>query len=566
MNHDLVKMFVEKLDSFTISDYHGLNSPGLTCYLNSVLQVLFMTEDFREAVKRCCSKDSTTIDPHLGKLFADLQKSTAKTHNITKKLEISNVYEQRDAAEYFEKILCLTSPEASKIFKGELNHKTTCLKCKDTNDSRSFFWILPLAVEDLCGQTYSVEKGLKTFFKGEKVCGDNKMYCNRCDKKRDADFGCEMTQNPEILTLLLKRFSFDAKRRRYVKLHCKVDVPQTLHMENCKYDLYALVNHFGNLTGGHYTALIKSVDTQEWYHFNDDVVERVRQSLFESGDMSLRSCTAYLLMYRKVSRHPEKTDEGDQEAHCAQSDVEAEGRHDEAERGEALVPHHQLKDESCDGGLADSPGDLEHRLNQNEEVLIPTDTGADGDSYKPCLQTQRPHFAKLQKDGGQKSNKPNIHQPDVNSKENTCHPNTRGSPTAHLRTCYLDYMSEQNHESQKKRLNVNEPDQETQISNIAKTGTETTSVIDSSYSSSVSYLTGRLQSPFSVNEPAGCNFSPEPNRLKRSKEKMQHVVTADRSCKLETTQTVTKGERTAGPGEKRNAAKSGNIINRKPWR
>lgn len=32
-------------------DYHGLKSPGLTCYLNSILQVLFMTEDFREAVK-----------------------------------------------------------------------------------------------------------------------------------------------------------------------------------------------------------------------------------------------------------------------------------------------------------------------------------------------------------------------------------------------------------------------------------------------------------------------------------------------------------------------------------
>lgn len=106
-----------------------------------------------------------------------------------------------------------------EMFKGELNHKTTCLNCKEGNNSRSCFWTLPLAVEDSCCQTYSVvlcfpltkirvmyffqkyirgghagwmlclqEKGLKAFFKGEKVCGDNKMYCNRCNKKQDADF------------------------------------------------------------------------------------------------------------------------------------------------------------------------------------------------------------------------------------------------------------------------------------------------------------------------------------------------------------------------------------------
>nr|XP_033465067.1 ubiquitin carboxyl-terminal hydrolase 47-like [Epinephelus lanceolatus] len=115
MNHDIVQMFREKLDSLTISDYYGLDSPGLTCYLNSVLQVLFMTQDFREAVKRCCSEDSTSMDTVLEKLFADLQQNLAKTNHVIKKLGISNIYEQRDAAEYFEKILCLTSPEAAKV-------------------------------------------------------------------------------------------------------------------------------------------------------------------------------------------------------------------------------------------------------------------------------------------------------------------------------------------------------------------------------------------------------------------------------------------------------------------
>ncbi|XP_069575103.1 ubiquitin carboxyl-terminal hydrolase 12-like [Brachyistius frenatus] len=325
----LMKMFRNKLENLSISDYHGLNSPGLTCYLNSVLQVLFMTKEFREAVKRCCSQDSTTIDQHLRELFHDLGKRTARTHDVILKLGITDVYEQRDAAEYLEKILCLTSPEASKMFKGELNHKTTCGECNKRNDCRSLFWILPLAVEDSRSKTFNVE-GLQAFFRAQRLSGDDRMYCERCDEKRDADTEWEITQHPDVLTLLLKRFTFDDGRRCFVKLHCRAAAPRTLHLEKYVYDLYAVVNHFGTLSGGHYMAEIRSFETGCWYCFDDGTVKRSKPELL--GDDYLRSCTAYLLMYRK-------------------------GAGVEEERGEALPPppphHHQLKDHRG-GGMENS--------------------------------------------------------------------------------------------------------------------------------------------------------------------------------------------------------------------
>lgn len=62
-----------------------------------------------------------------------------------------------------------------------------------------------------------------------------------------------------------------------------------LSLQQCTYDLYALVNHFGNLTGGHYTADIKSFENGEWYRFNDDIVERVRRLILPVSNSSLVS-------------------------------------------------------------------------------------------------------------------------------------------------------------------------------------------------------------------------------------------------------------------------------------
>ncbi|XP_010773960.1 ubiquitin carboxyl-terminal hydrolase 12-A-like [Notothenia coriiceps] len=98
--------------------FNGLVNQGSTCYLNSVLQVLFMTKDFREAVERHTSDnpDTENIDLQLESLFGDLKSESANTLKITKKLCIKNVYEQQDAAECFEKILAKTSDGSSQVF------------------------------------------------------------------------------------------------------------------------------------------------------------------------------------------------------------------------------------------------------------------------------------------------------------------------------------------------------------------------------------------------------------------------------------------------------------------
>ncbi|XP_039466103.1 ubiquitin carboxyl-terminal hydrolase 47-like isoform X2 [Oreochromis aureus] len=478
MNHYLVSRFRKKLKSLPVADYHGLKSPGLTCYLNSVLQVLFMTENFRDALKspdqQRASKEPPIVDPELRRLFDDLQKQLAETRKITEKLGITDVFEQRDAAEYFEKILCMTSQDASKmgarqlfciqIFKGELNHRTTCCKCDTKNDSRSFFWILPLMMEDSRYKTYNLEQGLEAFFELQQVSGDDQIYCSRCDEKQNADIKWEITQHPDVLTLLLKRFTFDYKLRCYVKLHCKADVPQTLHLEKCTYELYAVVNHFGSLTGGHYTAEIKSYENGQWYSFNDGRVESVK--LFFAKENPLRSSTAYILLYRKVSKEAPNTEGGDHDDQCALSDVKAEGRSREAHRGDADVPHYQ-PERYYDKGkdiLKSFNGDLPKSCCDDEILgkLMNFSGEPDKQSNQRAAQINKTTDNRI-------SIKADAQWLDSNTKT---HVYPHISKTENVRTRKI-HETQQNSNSQKKRQNAQDTFWEVRDNTDTKTGTKT---------------------------------------------------------------------------------------------
>uniref|UniRef100_A0A3B3DJP6 Ubiquitin carboxyl-terminal hydrolase 26-like n=1 Tax=Oryzias melastigma TaxID=30732 RepID=A0A3B3DJP6_ORYME len=277
------RKFTESVNANSPFRYHSLMNHGATCYLNSVLQVLFMTEDFREAVNS--SSKSGFIDHHLKDLFKRLLTQTSDAYRIIQALGIEKVNEQQDAAEYLQKILRMTSPEAAQIFHGEMTERSSCLSCQKQVQTNVPFWLLPLSLGEPESEN-SVDGSIKNFFKISYFRGEDQMYCDNCDRKTDAAGMSVVKHHPDVLILLLKRFVFSYDYMSYVKINCAVEVPFSLNIpENQTYELYAVIDHFGDLRSGHYTSRIRSQQESRWLQFNSSSVSALEGcELSQKGD------------------------------------------------------------------------------------------------------------------------------------------------------------------------------------------------------------------------------------------------------------------------------------------
>jgi ubiquitin C-terminal hydrolase len=61
-----------------------------------------------------------------------------------------------------------------------------------------------------------------------------------------------------------------------------------LCLENMNYELFGIINHEGNIFGGHYYSYIKK---NKWFAFNDTTISEVQDIISDKN---------YCLFYRKI--------------------------------------------------------------------------------------------------------------------------------------------------------------------------------------------------------------------------------------------------------------------------
>ncbi|XP_045435553.1 ubiquitin carboxyl-terminal hydrolase 19 isoform X14 [Pipistrellus kuhlii] len=156
---------------------------------------------------------------------------------------------------------------------------------------------------------FTLDQCLTLFTRPEVLAPEEAWYCPQCKQHREASKQLLLWRLPNVLIVQLKRFSF----RSFIwrdKINDLVEFPvRNLDLSKfCigqkeeqlpSYDLYAVINHYGGMIGGHYTACARLPSDRSsqrsdvgWRLFDDSTVTTVDES-------QVVTRYAYVLFYRR---------------------------------------------------------------------------------------------------------------------------------------------------------------------------------------------------------------------------------------------------------------------------
>lgn len=269
----------------------GLKNLGCTCYMNSILQQLFMISSFREAILRCPSEQNDeSLLYHLQYIFSGLRSSDKQYINpkgFARSFKDSegnaiNIIEQMDVDEFFgsfmdklEPLLKTTKYEEliKQHFGGLQVTELIGKECPHRSERYEPFLSIPVEVKN----KRSLQEGLESYVAEEVLEGENSYQCDHCEAKVKAIRRVCVKHLPNYLIIALRRFEFDFDSMSREKLNDYFEFPMDLDMESYSqegleaekehknkeyysYKLRGIVIHTGTAESGHYYSYIGNND------------------------------------------------------------------------------------------------------------------------------------------------------------------------------------------------------------------------------------------------------------------------------------------------------------------
>jgi ubiquitin C-terminal hydrolase len=320
----------------------GLINFGATCYLNTALQCLYASTNFKNSMLLSSSEEThPPLFAELKRLFRDMEDGGTRVLKPKAFLRALNdsigsllyLNEQNDINEFLAILIdklnmCVSQPisvptRGDFVLQGNYNLKSKydvmrykvdyawlhsharemspltdalygqtisqilCGHCKKIHHNYETFSILMLAIPPSSKQSVTLDTCLKHHFQDHVLNADDhsdKWKCDKCAHTMESTQSLIAWRTPSILMISIKRF--DAQMQKdciAVKIPEILDMaPWTLKSDaNTKYKLKSIGIHIGSYHGGHYYAVVKD-NKGAWIKIDDDTVIPVTENDFDT--------------------------------------------------------------------------------------------------------------------------------------------------------------------------------------------------------------------------------------------------------------------------------------------
>ena len=336
-NEEIMKK-MKSPPSFKKHGHVGLKNLGCICYMNSILQQIYMVPTFRYAIMGFNGTNINELpdnDDSLNQLqimYSYLTLSEKEDYNPKNFCKAFkdydgnpiNVMVQQDSQEFFNNFFDKMENNLKKtkykyiindVFSGRTCSSVICDSCKHVSNRFEDFYNLTLEVKNISNLTDSLHKLITP----EKI---EDFKCSNCNKNVTINKRTSLSDLPNVLVFHLKRFYMNYEIERTEKINSRFEFPLNINMkEFCiedidfsgkkfenddiyikddSYYLYELkgINiHMGSADGGHYFSVIntlrggcgnvlleneKNENTENniWLKFNDSHI-----SVFDINDI-----------------------------------------------------------------------------------------------------------------------------------------------------------------------------------------------------------------------------------------------------------------------------------------
>ena len=353
--------------SFKKHGYVGLKNLGCICYMNSILQQVYMVPTFRYAImgfndankkEQEISDDDSLNQLQIMYTYLTLsEKEDYNPKNFCKAFKDFdgnpiNIMIQQDSQEFFNNFFdkMENNLKNSKykyiindVFIGRTCSSVICDSCKHVSNRFEDFYNLTLEVKNINNLNDSLHKLIAP----EKI---EDFKCSNCNKNVTINKRTSLSDLPNVLVFHLKRFYMNYEIERTEKINSRFEFPLCINMkEFCiedidfsgkkfenediyikndnyyEYELKGINIHMGSADGGHYFSVInikrngegnilEESDKNQWLKFNDSHI-----SVFDVNDIE-KECfggsnkgqgfnyenfqNAYMLIYERKNKTP----------------------------------------------------------------------------------------------------------------------------------------------------------------------------------------------------------------------------------------------------------------------